>query len=129
MIVIVVTIILVIILLEYHSKQKIVGARIMAILKPVSIALVSLAIGIGASSAAFAKAHDAGVADGTIIDPSVLRNGGVAGLGVPGVGRDETGFLGVAADLELGVNYGRDIVQDQIANGVRRVTPVVNNRR
>ena len=37
------------------------------------------------------------------------------------------GFLGVAADLELDMNYGQDVVLGQVALGVRNVTPTVGN--
>lgn len=93
--------------------------------KPLAIAAVGLAVALGGGSAAFAKAHDQGVADGTQIDPSVLRGGGVAGINVDGVGRDAQGnFLGVA-DPASGLTYGQDVVQDQIDQDIRRVHPVV----
>ena len=92
------------------------------------VGLLALSVGFGAGSTAFAKAHDQGVADGTRIDPSQLRGGAVAGVNVPGVGPQSDGsFAGVAADLDADLNYG-DIVQRQVAEGTRRVVPVVNGR-
>lgn len=96
-------------------------------MKTLAAAVVGLSVGLGGASAVLAKAHDQGVADGTRIDPSVLRGGGVAGVDEPGVGRDADGnFLGVAADLELDQNYGQTIVQQQVADGTRRIDPKSN---
>ena len=87
---------------------------------------ISMALG---GSAAWAKAHDQGVADGTRIDPSALRGGAVAGVNTPGIGSAafglcdaEFGFCGVVGDP--GQTYGQDIVSQQRAQGIRRVTPV-----
>lgn len=99
----------------------------MSIVKTLAFALVGLAIGVGVNSAAFAKAHDKGVADGTplAVSPGSLPPGFVAGRDVPGVGRDCEGcdpFRGVAADLELDVNYGQNVVSPK--RGGNRVVPV-----
>jgi hypothetical protein len=103
----------------------------MQTLKTLVVAALSSGFVIAASSVALAKAHDQGVADGTRTDPSALRGGGVAGLGVPGIGNPATTdlcqadtFCGVAADLDQDLNYGQDIVQDQVANDTRRVHPI-----
>ena len=96
--------------------------------------LVALSVGFGAGSTVFAKGHDQGVADGSRLDPSILRGGAVAGRDIPGVGRDRQGnFLGVAADLDADLTYGRiygqDVVKVQALAGTRRVVPVVNGGR
>lgn len=101
-------------------------------LKPVAMATFGISICLGCTSLAFAKGHDQGVADGSRTDPSILRGGGVAGVNVPGIGSAafgglcEEGFCGVVGDP--GQTYGRDIVSQQRAAGIRRVTPVVNNK-
>lgn len=98
-------------------------------LKTLAIAMVGVSIGLAGSSVAFSKAHDQGVADGTRTDPSSLRGGVVASHDVPGVGRDADGnFLGVADSMNSDINYGRNVVQQQVADGTRRIVPVVNNR-
>ena len=85
---------------------------------------LGLSIGMGGISAAMAKAHDQGVADGTRIDPSNLRGGVVASNDVAGVGRDADGnFLGVV-DLNHDLTYGQDVVANQRATDTRRVKPV-----
>jgi len=101
----------------------------MKILKPLSIAVIGLSIGLVSGSAAFAKGHDQGVADGTPKDASLSGDGRVAGRDLPGVGIENGVFLGVAADLENDLTYGLDIVQNQVADDLRRVVPVVNGQR
>lgn len=104
----------------------------MHVLRTLAVAALSSGLLIAANSVALAKAHDQGVADGTRTDPSSLRGGGVAGVGVPGIGNPATSpdlcqagtFCGVAADLDQDLTYGQDIVQDQIANDTRRVHPI-----
>jgi hypothetical protein len=99
-------------------------------MKPLAVVLVGVAIAISGSSAAFAKGHDAGAADGNRLDPSILRGGIVASHDVPGVGVNDQGvFLGVADSLNSDMNYGRNVVQDQVLNDTRRVIPVVNGQR
>lgn len=96
----------------------------MQILKLLSTGTLGVALALGAS-AGFAKGHDQGVADGSRTDPSSLRGGVVASHDVPGVGRDADGnFLGVADSSNSDLTYGQDVVQQQIADGVRRVTPI-----
>ena len=97
----------------------------MKILSKTVLAVIGLALGTGGSAGVFAKGHDAGVADGTWYDASIYSHGVVAGRDVRGVGDNPANFLGVAADLELDINYG-DIVQRQVEEGTRRVVPVVN---
>lgn len=99
-------------------------------MKPLSVVLAGVAIVIGGTSAAFAKGHDQGAADGSRFDPSILRGGLVAGHLTPGVGVDDQGvFLGVADSLNSDLNYGQDVVQDQVLNDTRRVIPVGKGRR
>ena len=89
-------------------------------------------IGIGGSSAVLAKGHDQGVADGPpALENTGLfsRNGIVASHDIAGVGSDDQGnFFGVADSLNSDINYGQNVVQDQVANDTRRVIPVVNGR-
>ena len=99
-------------------------------MKPLAIVLAGVAIAIGGTSAAFAKGHDQGAADGLPMDPSILRGGIVASHDVAGVGVDDQGvFLGVADSLNSDLNYGRNVVQDQVLNDTRRIVPVVNGQR
>jgi hypothetical protein len=100
-------------------------------IKRIGIAALVLSVFLGAASLGFAKGHDQGVADGTPNDPSTLRGGAVAGVGVPGIGSAafgglcREGFCGVVGDP--GQTYGRDIVSQQRAADIRRVKPVVAN--
>ena len=97
-------------------------------LQKMSVGVFAAAVGMGAASGALGKGHDQGVADGSRTDPSTLRGGGVAGVDVPGIGSAafgglcESGFCGVVGDP--GQTYGRDIVAQQRAAGIRRVTPI-----
>jgi hypothetical protein len=93
-------------------------------MKPLAVVLVGVAIAICGTSAAFAKGHDQGAADGTRLDPSILNGGAVAGLDVPDVGPGSEVFLGVAADLELDLTYGQAIVVPSAMEGDIRVVPV-----
>ena len=96
----------------------------MTTLRILLAAAVGLSLTTGFATEVFAKAHDQGVADGTRIDPSVLRGGGVAGNSLAGVGRDADGaFLGVV-DANHDMTYGRDVViNQQLATDTRRVKP------
>ncbi|NND69775.1 MAG: hypothetical protein HKN19_19450 [Halioglobus sp.] len=99
----------------------------MQTLKKLAAGTLGLALTLGAG-AALAKGHDQGVADGSRTDPSSLRGGVVASQDVPGVGRDADGnFLGVADSANSDLTYGRNVVQQQIADDTRRVHPVVGN--
>jgi hypothetical protein len=103
--------------------------------------LASVALGMALAvmgSSAFAKGHDQGVADGSPLLENTgefSRDGSIAGLTVPGIGgftktelcREEYFFCGVVGGP--GLTYGRDIVQQQLADDTRRVKPVVNGRR
>lgn len=102
-------------------------------LKSLATLALGVSIGIGGASA-FAKGHDQGVADGTRFDPSIFRGGVTAGVNTPGIGSfegkfdgglcaEEYGFCGVVGDP--GQTYGRDIVSEQRARGIRRITPIV----
>ena len=93
-------------------------------MKPVAVVLVGLALALAGTSAAFAKGHDQGVADGTRIDPSILNGGAVAGLDEPGVGPGDGVFLGVARDMQLDLTYGQVIVVPSAMEGDIRVVPV-----
>jgi hypothetical protein len=106
----------------------------MDMIKPIAAAVMGLSIGLG-GTAAMAKGHDQGAADGTRNDPSGLRGGVVASHATPGVGFAsfepsscfEAAFCGVADSTNPDVNYGQNIVQIQVANDARRVKPVVGN--
>ena len=109
----------------------------MKVVKSVAIAALGLAVGLGGATAAMAKGHDQGVADGTPRDDTGLfsRKGAVAGVNVAGIGAEAFGgecgeglvFCGVVGDP--GQTYGRTIVTQQREAGIRRVTPVVNGRK
>ena len=93
-------------------------------MKPLAIVLAGVAIAIGGTSAAFAKGHDQGVADGSPMDPSILNGGAVAGLDVLGVGPGDGEFRGVARDMELDLTYGQFSVVPSAMEGDIRVVPV-----
>ena len=95
----------------------------------IAVAALVFCVSLGTASLAFAKGHDQGVADGLPnFDASILRGGAVAGVNVPGIGSAafgglcEQGFCGVVGDP--GQTYGQDIVSQQRAAGIRRVTPI-----
>lgn len=95
----------------------------MPVTRTISTLFVTAGLVLGATGAAFGKAHDQGKADGTRIDPSALRGGVVASNDVEGVGRDSEGnFLGVV-DANHDLTYGQDVVAIQRENDVRRVKP------
>jgi hypothetical protein len=83
----------------------------MSILKPLAFALVGLAIGIGGGSAALAKGHDQGVADGT----QPFGPGARAGL------VDDVVSKGSGGDPDF--IYGQDVVKGEAQSGTRRVDP------
>ena len=109
----------------------------MNIVKPLAIVALGVSMALAGGSSTFAKGHDMGVADGTPLDARFdgntgvfSRNGVVSGQLNSGIGGGDcfNGFCGVV-DADGDLNYGQDIVQDQIAAGTRNVTPVVNNRK
>ena len=93
-------------------------------MKPVAVVLVGVALALAGTSAAFAKGHDQGAADGNRLDPSILNGGAVAGLDEPGVGPGDGVFLGVARDMELDLTYGQVIVVPIALEGDMGVVPV-----
>ena len=84
----------------------------MTINRNISAAALALALALGTSSAAFAKAHDQGVADGEF--PAVGTGELVQGNGVPGISPVVNN--GQRGDAASG-NGGENAVEPVVGNG------------
>jgi hypothetical protein len=113
----------------------------MQLSKLIGVAAIGLALAVGGSSGALAKAHDQGKADGTQpLGPGVANQGIVAGINVPGIGGRGKGTCpatqtdpptcGVSATGEDGT-YGSIIVRPRVEAGTNGINgglgPVTND--
>ena len=91
-------------------------------MKKFNLFAIMFLIGIGGTSTAFAKGHYPVTGFGKLLDHSIIREGGVAGVNVDGIGFQRDGsFAGVSKDMELDLKYGQDIVAPLVKSGPRRI--------